>query len=105
VRQALNNLKTIDITVPIWDQTQASGGNTLYHVVDVAVVRLVSYQLPNHNRITVTFKGFSGLCGSGGLSQAILGGNETIVMGLPMRAARFAPAALPRWSWLLLRRH
>ena len=52
-----NVLETIDITVPVWDRVTGSGNNTLYHVVAFARVRLLSYQLPNQNRITARFLG------------------------------------------------
>ncbi|MFO7537130.1 MAG: PKD domain-containing protein, partial [Chloroflexota bacterium] len=63
VRQALNNLKTMDITVPVWNASEMSGSNTNYHVAGFAVVRLLDYQLPNQNRISVHFKGFAANCG------------------------------------------
>jgi len=58
VREELDVLKTIDITVPVWDEATARGNNSLYHVVAFARVRLLSYQLSNQNRITARFLGF-----------------------------------------------
>ncbi|MCI0396757.1 MAG: Ig-like domain-containing protein [Chloroflexi bacterium] len=63
VRQALDTLTTIDITVPVWDSSELSGSNTNYRVAGFAVVRLIDYQLPNQNRISVHFKGFAANCG------------------------------------------
>ncbi|MBI5385181.1 MAG: HYR domain-containing protein [Verrucomicrobia bacterium] len=57
VRQALDTLKTIDINVPIWDQTSGKGSNTKYRVVGFAKVRILNYQLPGPNRITARYLG------------------------------------------------
>jgi hypothetical protein len=58
VRDALDTLKQIDITVPVWNQARGKGNNSLYRVVAFARVRLLSYQLPHQNRITARFLGF-----------------------------------------------
>jgi len=58
VRDALDALKRIDITVPVWNQARGKGNNSLYRVVGFARVRLISYQLPKDNRITARFLGF-----------------------------------------------
>jgi hypothetical protein len=58
VRQALDMLKQIDITVPVWDRARETGNNSLYRVAAFARVRLVSYQLPRQNRISARFLGF-----------------------------------------------
>lgn len=63
VRAALDVLKTINITVPVWDQASGNGNNSLYRVVNFAVVRITDYQLPNQNRITATFVGYATNCG------------------------------------------
>ncbi len=52
VRDALDNLKNVIITVPIWDQAQSQGNNTLYHIVGFADVQIISYQLPSQNVIS-----------------------------------------------------
>ena len=52
VRNALDDLEGIVITVPIWDQAQGEGNNTLYHVVGFADVQIISYQLPSQNVIS-----------------------------------------------------
>jgi hypothetical protein len=56
-RAALDALKQIEITVPVWDQVRATGNNSLYRVAAFARVRLVSYQLPRQNRISAQFLG------------------------------------------------
>lgn len=63
VRAALDVLKTLDITVPVWDQATGNGNNALYRVVNFAIVRLTDYQLPSQNRITATFVGYATNCG------------------------------------------
>jgi len=62
VRDALDNLESIVIIVPVWDQAQEQGNNTLYHVAGFASVQIVSYHLPSQNVISVTFLGFTS-CG------------------------------------------
>ena len=57
VRGALETLKQIDITVPVWDQARGTGNNCVYRVAAFARVRLVSYQLPSQNRISARFLG------------------------------------------------
>jgi hypothetical protein len=57
VRQALDNLKQIDVIVPVWDQARGTGNNSVYRVAAFARVRLVSYQLPFQNRISARFLG------------------------------------------------
>lgn len=63
VRAALDVLKTINITVPVWDQATGNGNNSLYRVANFAIVRITDYQLPNQNRITATFVGYATDCG------------------------------------------
>jgi hypothetical protein len=53
VRDALDNLKNMIITVPVWDQAQGQGNNTLYHIVGFADVQIISYHLPSQNVISV----------------------------------------------------
>jgi hypothetical protein len=53
VRDALDNLKSMVITVPVWDQAQSQGNNTLYHIVGFADVQIISYHLPSQNVISV----------------------------------------------------
>ncbi len=63
VRDALDVLKTIDISVPVWGQTGGQGNNSTYQVVAFARVRLLSYSLPGQNRISVRFLGYDAACG------------------------------------------
>ncbi len=65
VRDALDVLKTIDIVVPVWNTTFASGSNVQYHIVDFAIVRLTDYRLPSQNRISAIYRGRTD-CGLGG---------------------------------------
>jgi hypothetical protein len=62
VRAALEELKTIDITVPVWDVTVLSGSGTLYHVVSFAIVRITGYDLPGDDRISARYLG-AHVCG------------------------------------------
>jgi hypothetical protein len=59
VRDALDVLKEIDITVPVWDQTRGQRANTAYRVAGFVRVRLLSHQLPGQNRITARFLGMT----------------------------------------------
>ena len=59
VRDALDNLKTIDLIVPVWNETQGQGNNGLYRVSAFAKVRLLSYQLTGQSRISVRFLGYA----------------------------------------------
>ncbi len=58
VRDALEGLKGVDIIVPVWDVAEGSGANATYRVVAFALVRIVDFQLPGENRISVQFLGF-----------------------------------------------
>ena len=62
VRNALNALETGVITVPVWDVSISQGNNSLYRIVGFADVQITSYKLPNQNRISVLFIGYSN-CG------------------------------------------
>ncbi|MGC1378977.1 MAG: DUF6531 domain-containing protein, partial [Anaerolineales bacterium] len=59
VRQALDQLESIDIDLPVWDTATGSGANTQYHVVDFIRARITGYQLPGQNRISARFLGYS----------------------------------------------
>lgn len=59
VRDALEALKSVDITIPVWNQTRGTGDHTAYRVANFARVRLVSYNLPRQNRISARFPGFT----------------------------------------------
>jgi hypothetical protein len=62
VRNALDQLIGIPITVPIWDQAQGSGQNGAYHISGFAIIEIVSYQLPSQNQISAVFEGYTS-CG------------------------------------------
>ncbi len=62
VRQALDTLMSMDIVVPVWDSTQGTGANTTYQVSGFATVRILGYDLPGQDRITVQFLGYAS-CG------------------------------------------
>lgn len=57
VRDALDTLTSVDITVPVWDQTRGSGNHAEYRVSGFARVRLLDYRLPGQNRITARYLG------------------------------------------------
>lgn len=59
VRAALDKLKTMDINVPVWDQTTGNGSNTKYRIVGFAKVRITSYELPGKTRISARYLGSS----------------------------------------------
>lgn len=63
VRTALNLLKTVDISVPVWDTAVGDGAGTLYHVTAFALVRIIDYRLAAQNRITVRFLRYNRQCG------------------------------------------
>jgi hypothetical protein len=62
VRAALDKLKTIDITVPVWDHSTGTGNNLNYRVAAFANVRITDYRLPSQNRISATFLGYNTTC-------------------------------------------
>ena len=59
VRAALDALIGVQIVGPVWDQAAGEGDNALYHIINFAYVKILSYQLPSQNRITVQFLGFA----------------------------------------------
>lgn len=59
VRDALDALKPIDITVPVCNEVRGQGDQTAYRVVAFARVRLLGYQLPGQNRISARFLGYA----------------------------------------------
>jgi hypothetical protein len=62
IREALDQLQEIDMLIPVWDISEGSGNNVTYRVVDFVEVRLLDYHLPQPNRITVQFLGYT-TCG------------------------------------------
>lgn len=70
VRQALEALATLDsFVIPVWDIVEDGGSNTNYHVVDFALVKLIDFQVPEENRITAQFLGYT-LCGEHELPES-----------------------------------
>jgi len=57
VRDALDRLKSQDITVLVWDQTRGTGNHAEYRVSGFARVRLLDYRLPGQNRLTALYLG------------------------------------------------
>ena len=64
VRDALTQLESQDIVVPVWDQTQGQGANVQYHVVGFAQVRITGYQLPGANMISARYLGSTDCLGT-----------------------------------------
>jgi hypothetical protein len=62
IREALDQLQGIDMIIPVWDISDGSGNNVTYRVVDFVEVRLLDYNLPQQNRITVQFLDYA-TCG------------------------------------------
>jgi len=57
VKNALNALLNVPITVPVWDQHQGSGNNLDYHVVSFARIALTEYRLNGNGWLTFTYLG------------------------------------------------
>jgi len=57
VRSALDTLKTVQITVPLWDSAEGQGNNARYRVAGFARVQLTDYRLPGESRISARFLG------------------------------------------------
>jgi hypothetical protein len=62
VREALDNLESIVITVPVWDLVQGQGQNTCHHIIAFANVQIISYRLPSQNQISAVLLGYES-CG------------------------------------------
>ncbi|MCA1683594.1 MAG: tandem-95 repeat protein, partial [Actinobacteria bacterium] len=54
VRDALDDLKRLDVVLPVWDQAAGGGSNATYRVSGFAAVRLLSYDLPR-GRVSVRY--------------------------------------------------
>ncbi|MBX3001654.1 MAG: choice-of-anchor A family protein [Caldilineaceae bacterium] len=63
VRDALDLLKQEIITVPVWNQAEGQGNNANYRVSTFAQVQIIDYRLPNQNRISAQFLGYTS-CGA-----------------------------------------
>jgi RHS repeat-associated protein len=69
VQQALGQLETIDINLPVWDTATGGGANTQYHIVSFVRVRVIDYQFLSQSRISARFLGYS--CGSSAPAKPI----------------------------------
>lgn len=58
VRSALDELKTLDITVLLWNATAGNGSKLTYQTAGFARVRLLNYSLSSPNQISVRFVGY-----------------------------------------------
>jgi hypothetical protein len=56
VRDALDMLKTLTITVPVWDITIGQGNTTRYHIVGFPCLQITDYQLPGQDRISTIYR-------------------------------------------------
>ncbi|MCL4266513.1 MAG: VWA domain-containing protein [Anaerolineae bacterium] len=54
----------LNIIVPVWDEVSNNGANTVYRVVDFAIVHLTDYHLPGQNSISARFLGYANGCGN-----------------------------------------
>jgi hypothetical protein len=59
VRDALDALKPLIITVPVWDTAAGQGGNLKYHVIGFAHIQITDYQLQSQNKISIVYWGTS----------------------------------------------
>ncbi|HLF26956.1 MAG TPA: PKD domain-containing protein [Anaerolineae bacterium] len=57
VRDALDALKALTITIPVWDTATGQGSTTRYHVVGFARIQITDYQLPGQDRISAIYRG------------------------------------------------
>jgi hypothetical protein len=54
----LDELKEMDIIVPVWGEAQGKGKNVECHIVGYACVRITDYRLPGQDRISAVFLGY-----------------------------------------------
>jgi hypothetical protein len=57
VRTAMDVLKTIDIILPVWDESRGQGSRFDYHVQRFVTVRLTDYQLTGQGWLSFQYKG------------------------------------------------
>jgi PKD repeat protein len=57
MRNALDALKPLIITAPVWDMATGSGTNTRYHVVGCANIQITSYRLSGQDKISAIYWG------------------------------------------------
>jgi len=76
VRDALDTLKDIVITIPVWDVAEGEGSNLTYRTVGFARVQITDYHLPKQNRISAVFWG-DALCEAAPPASPPAGGGDT----------------------------
>ena len=81
IRDALDSLIGLEIKVPVWDQFRGQGSTLDYHIVDFAIVNIISYKLPGDERITATFLGFANCDGSNSRPTANAGPDQSALVG------------------------
>jgi hypothetical protein len=59
VRDALDALESLIITVPVWDTAAGQGSNTQYHIVGFVRIQITDYHLPGQDRISAVFLGYA----------------------------------------------
>jgi hypothetical protein len=80
VRDALEALTLLDISVPVWDDARGQGAHVLYRVAGFARIRLLSFQLAGQNRITARYLG-PALCGIENRPPVIgTGGDQNVTL-------------------------
>jgi hypothetical protein len=57
LRQALDNIMPLIITVPVWNQAQGQGNNIEYQISSYAQVQISDYHLPGQDRISAVYWG------------------------------------------------
>ncbi len=72
VRNALDALMPLTITLPVWDVADGQGANLRYHVVGFARVQITDYRLPGQNRVSAIFWGMT-TCPEPGASAMSIG--------------------------------
>jgi uncharacterized repeat protein (TIGR01451 family) len=59
VRDALDALKALTISVPVWDTATGQGNNTRYHIIGCARIQITDYLLPGQDRISAIYRGMA----------------------------------------------
>jgi YD repeat-containing protein len=81
LRAALDALKSVDIIVPVWNETRGTGQNAAYRVQTFARVRLLDYDLPRGNRLRFLFLGYA-TCGARNTPPVVKAGpDQTLLPG------------------------
>ena len=84
VRNALNDLKAIQIKVPVWDRVRGRGFNVHYRIFSFALIHITDFRLPRDRRITARFLGFV-TCGDQNFAPTVnAGGDQSITLPDPL---------------------